>query len=55
MARGEARPEALHPHVATVAIALLRNEFPTSGTPAAPDGALVGVVGEVYLPLVGNR
>ncbi len=55
VARGEARPEALHPRVATVAVALLRNEFLTSGTPTVPDGVLVEIVDEVYLPLVRNR
>ncbi|HJZ77979.1 MAG TPA: TetR/AcrR family transcriptional regulator [Vicinamibacterales bacterium] len=52
VARGEARPEALHPRVATVAIVLLRNEYVTRGIPAAPDYVLVEIVDEVYLPLV---
>jgi hypothetical protein len=34
VARGEAKPEALKPRVATVPIALLRNEFVISGYPA---------------------
>ncbi|MEV0676401.1 TetR/AcrR family transcriptional regulator [Actinosynnema sp. NPDC050436] len=55
VARGEARPEALHPRVATVAVALLRNEFLTSGVPNVPDAVLVEVVDEVYLPLVRAR
>jgi len=33
VARGEAKPEALKPRVATVPIALLRNEFVVSGYP----------------------
>jgi AcrR family transcriptional regulator len=52
VARGEARPEALHPRVATVAIVLLRNEFITRGAPTVPDSVLVEIVEEVFLPLV---
>lgn len=55
VARGEARPEALHPRVATVAVVLLRNEFVVRGTPSAPDSVLVEIVDEVYLPLVRGR
>jgi AcrR family transcriptional regulator len=55
VARGEARPEALHPRVATVAIVLLRNEFVARGVPTAPDSVLVEIVDEVYLPLVRGR
>ncbi|WP_433272070.1 TetR/AcrR family transcriptional regulator [Actinosynnema sp. CS-041913] len=55
VARGEARPEALHPRVATVAVALLRNEFLTNGRPNVPDGVLVEIVDDVYLPLVRGR
>jgi AcrR family transcriptional regulator len=55
VARGEARPEALHPRVATVAVVLLRNEYVTRGIPTAPDHALVEIVDEVYLPLVLGR
>jgi AcrR family transcriptional regulator len=55
VARGEARPEALHPRVATVAIVLLRNEFVVRGYPNAPDDVLVEIVDEVYLPLVRAR
>jgi hypothetical protein len=54
-ARGEVRPGALHPRVATVAIVLLRNEFITRGHPSAPDEVLVEIVDEVYLPLVRAR
>jgi AcrR family transcriptional regulator len=50
--RGEARPEALHPRVATVAIVLLRNEFITRGHPTVPEEVLVEIVDRVYLPLV---
>jgi AcrR family transcriptional regulator len=55
VARGEARPEVLHPRVATVAVVLLRNEYVTRGTPSAPDDVLVEIVDEVYLPLVRGR
>lgn len=55
VARGELAPEALHPRVATVAIALLRNEFVTRGTPNVPDGVLVEIVDDVYLPLLHGR
>src|SRR5579859_2524228 len=53
--RGEALPHALHPRVAAVAIALLRNEYVTRGYPAVPDDVLVEIVDLVYLPLVRGR
>jgi AcrR family transcriptional regulator len=53
--RGEARPDALHPRVATVAIVLLRNEFIVRGYPTVPDSVLVEIVDEVYLPLIRQR
>lgn len=52
VARGEARPEALHPRVATVAVVLLRNEYVTRGYPTVPDSVVVEIVDQVYLPLV---
>jgi len=55
VARGEARPEALHPRVATVAINLLRNEYLTRGSRKVPDATIVEIVDEVYLPLVERR
>jgi AcrR family transcriptional regulator len=55
VARGEARPEALHPRVATIAVVLLRNEYLTRGFPTAPDHVLIEIVDEVYLPLVRGR
>jgi AcrR family transcriptional regulator len=55
VARGEARPEALHPRVATAAIALLRNEYVTRGYPSVPDSVIVEIVDLVYLPLVCGR
>jgi AcrR family transcriptional regulator len=55
VARGELAPEVLHPRVATVAIALLRNEFVTRQTANVPDEVLVEIVDEVYLPLLRGR
>ncbi|WP_410573738.1 TetR/AcrR family transcriptional regulator C-terminal ligand-binding domain-containing protein [Amycolatopsis sp. cmx-4-61] len=50
--RGEARPGARHPRVATVALVLLRNEYLTRGLTTVDDEVLVEIVDEVYLPLV---
>ncbi|WP_206784738.1 TetR/AcrR family transcriptional regulator [Amycolatopsis sp. MtRt-6] len=50
--RGEARPEARHPRVATVALVLLRNEYLTHGLTTVDDSVLVEIVDEVFLPLV---
>ncbi|MBB5874208.1 AcrR family transcriptional regulator [Allocatelliglobosispora scoriae] len=55
VARGELRPEALHPRVATVPIALLRNEYVARGTPTVSDDVLVEIIDEVYLPLLRGR
>ena len=44
VARGEARPEALMPRVATVAAVLLRNEYVTRSTQTVPDDVLVAIV-----------
>jgi AcrR family transcriptional regulator len=55
VARGEAAAEALHPRVASTPVALLRNEYMTRGVPAVPDGVLVEIVEEVFLPLVRGR
>jgi AcrR family transcriptional regulator len=54
VARGEARPEALRPRVATVAISLLRNEYVTRGVSKLPDATIVEIVDEVFLPLVAR-
>jgi AcrR family transcriptional regulator len=53
VARGEARPGASNPRVATVALVLLRNEILTRGLTTVDDAVLVEIVDEVYLPLVG--
>lgn len=55
VARGEVRSDALHPRVATVAIVLLRNEYVTRGPASVPDGVLVEIVDDVYLPLLRGR
>lgn len=55
VARGEAPPEALNTRVATVAIALLRNEYLTRGHPSVTDDVIVEIVDDVYLPLVRGR
>jgi AcrR family transcriptional regulator len=52
VARGEARPAARHPRVATVALVLLRNEYVTHGIKTVPDSVIVEIVDQVYLPLV---
>ena len=53
--RGEAKREALKPRVASVPIALLRNEFVIGGYPVVADCVLVDIIDEVYLPLVCDR
>ncbi|ONI81917.1 TetR family transcriptional regulator [Saccharothrix sp. ALI-22-I] len=55
VARGETSPEALHPRVATVAMALLRNEYMTRGLATVPDTTIVEIVDEVFLPLLKGR
>src|SRR5215472_14718573 len=55
VARGEAKPEALKPRIASAPIALLRNEFVISGYPAVADSILVEIIDDVYLPLVCRR
>ena len=50
--RGEARHDALHPRIATVPIALLRNEYATRGPIDIADDVLVEIVDRVFLPLV---
>ncbi|WP_433281019.1 TetR/AcrR family transcriptional regulator [Pseudonocardia xinjiangensis] len=52
VARGEARPEAVAPRVATVAVNLLRNEYALNGATAVPDEVIVEIVDQIYLPLV---
>ena len=55
IARGEARPEALHPRVATVAVVLLRNEYVTRGMHAVSQSVLLEIVDDVYVPLIRGR
>ena len=52
VARGEARPEALTPRIATVAVNLLRNEYSLGGVAEIPGDVIVEIVDDVYLPLV---
>ncbi|MGW4525508.1 TetR/AcrR family transcriptional regulator C-terminal ligand-binding domain-containing protein [Amycolatopsis sp. NPDC004378] len=53
IARGEARPGARTPRVATVALVLLRNEYLTRGLTTVDEDVLVEIVDDVYLPLAG--
>lgn len=55
VARGEAKPEALHPRAASAAVVLLRNEYITRGISTVPDHTLIEIVDEVFLPLVRGR
>ncbi|HYQ68112.1 TetR/AcrR family transcriptional regulator [Actinophytocola sp.] len=55
VARGEARPEALTPRIATVAVDLLRNEYTLGGVTTIPESVLVEIVDEIFLPLVQVR
>ncbi|MEV1168795.1 TetR/AcrR family transcriptional regulator [Nonomuraea sp. NPDC049784] len=55
VARGEARPESLLPRVATVPVALLRNEYQMSFVGEIADEALIEMVDQVFLPLVRPR
>ncbi|KAB2388859.1 TetR/AcrR family transcriptional regulator [Actinomadura montaniterrae] len=55
VARGEARQEALVPRIATLPIALLRNEYLMGGTAPISDQALIEIIDQVFLPLVRPR
>ncbi|PXX68642.1 TetR family transcriptional regulator [Nocardia tenerifensis] len=52
VARGQARPEALAPRIATVAVDLLRNEYLVRGITQIPDTTLEEIIDTIYLPLV---
>ncbi|WP_309139923.1 TetR/AcrR family transcriptional regulator [Nocardia cyriacigeorgica] len=52
VARGQARPEALTPRIATLAVDLLRNEYLVRGITVIPDDTLTEIIDTVYLPLV---
>lgn len=54
-ARGEAPAGAVHPRVAATPMTLLRGEYAMRGAPEVPDGVLVDIVDEVFLPLVRGR
>ncbi|WP_433434999.1 TetR/AcrR family transcriptional regulator [Nonomuraea sp. CA-141351] len=55
VARGEVRPESLLPRIATVPVALLRNEYQMSFVGEIADEALIEMVDQVFLPLVRPR
>lgn len=52
VARGEARPESVVPRLASVPIALLRNEFLLRGGSPVTDETIAQIVDLVFLPLV---
>ncbi|MBW4721531.1 TetR/AcrR family transcriptional regulator [Saccharothrix obliqua] len=52
VARGQARPEALSPRIATVAVDLLRHEYLVRGVTTITDNTVIEIVDAVYLPLV---
>lgn len=52
VARGEARPESLVPRVATVPVALLRDELTMRGPASVSDETIAEIVDLVFLPLV---
>jgi AcrR family transcriptional regulator len=55
VARGEARPEALSPRIATVAVDLLRHEYLVRGASPIATGSITEIVDAIYLPLVRTR
>jgi len=50
--RGQARPDALTPRIATVALDLLRNEYLVRDVSVIPDSTLTEIIDTIYLPLV---
>ncbi|MFC4117800.1 TetR/AcrR family transcriptional regulator [Nonomuraea zeae] len=52
VARGEARPDALRPRVATVPVVLLRQEYLMNPDASISDEVLVELVDQVFLPMV---
>ncbi|NIH83785.1 TetR/AcrR family transcriptional regulator [Amycolatopsis granulosa] len=52
VARGQARPEALSPRIATVAVDLLRHEYLIRGADTIADHTITEIVDTIYLPLV---
>ncbi|MEV3965672.1 TetR/AcrR family transcriptional regulator [Nocardia sp. NPDC050193] len=55
VARGQARPEALSPRIATLAVDLVRNEYLVRGAAAISDRTLTEITDTIYLPLVQAR
>ncbi|MEV0614766.1 TetR/AcrR family transcriptional regulator [Nonomuraea sp. NPDC050404] len=52
VARGEARPDALRPRVATVPVVLLRQEYQMNPGADISDDVLMELVDQVFLPMV---
>ncbi|MGW7531110.1 TetR/AcrR family transcriptional regulator [Amycolatopsis sp. NPDC054798] len=52
VARRQARPEALSPRIATVAVDLLRHEYLFRGAAPIADSVIVEIADTIYLPLV---
>ncbi|MET9251694.1 TetR/AcrR family transcriptional regulator [Nonomuraea sp. NPDC003709] len=52
VARGEARPDALRPRVATVPVILLRQEYLMNRDAGISEETLVELVDQVFLPMV---
>lgn len=50
--RGQVRPDALTPRIATVALDLLRNEYLVRDVSVIPDSTLTEIIDTIYLPLV---
>lgn len=55
VSRGEAPSQAVHPRVASLPMTLLRGEYALRGLPTVPDGVLIEIVDELFLPLVRGR
>ncbi|KAB2388878.1 TetR/AcrR family transcriptional regulator [Actinomadura montaniterrae] len=55
VARGEARRDSLIPRIATLPIALLRNEYLMFGPGPVSDQVITEIVDQVFLPLVRPR
>ncbi|MFG1683148.1 TetR/AcrR family transcriptional regulator [Nonomuraea sp. NPDC049269] len=52
VARGEARPEALRPRVASVPVVMLRQEYLLGQAAEITDETLIEIVDQVFLPMV---
>jgi AcrR family transcriptional regulator len=54
-ARGDAPAAAAHPRVAAVPLTLLRGEYALRGVPTVPDGVVIEIIDEIFMPLVRGR